>query len=87
MDELIELVKQEKNFVLKDYFEFDTIETVDGDLLIDVIIKDKGQQLLTKKKTADANFDEQVYFEKLIRTALSQYIASQKEDEEEEQTT
>ena len=70
-----EAAKQE-GFILKDYFEFIVDENKeDEDLLISVDVKPKGKEILEKKKALDPTFNEEDYFQKLIRKALEAYIA------------
>lgn len=80
MDDLMKEEANKEGFILKDYFEFQVDENQEeDDLLISVDIKPKGKEIIEKKKALDPNFNEEDYFQKLIRKALESYIA-QNED-------
>ncbi len=83
MDDLMKEEAKKENFVLKDYFEFIVEDNPEDekDLLIQVDVKPLGQTIIDKKKTLDSNFNEEEYFQNLIRRALSNYVSSLEEEE------
>ncbi len=83
MDDLMKLEATKESFVLKDYFEFLVTENPEDpdDIVIEVDVKPKGSEIIAKKKLVDKNFEEQKYFEELIRRALTNYMTSQEDEE------
>lgn len=76
MDDLMKEEADKEGFVLKDYFEFEVDENQEeDDLLISVDVKPKGRIIIEKKKALDPEFNEEDYFQQLIRKALESYIA------------
>jgi hypothetical protein len=82
MDDLMKEEATKEGFVLKDYFEFEVVESKEeDDLIISVDVKPKGKEIIEKKKLIDPDFNEEDYFQSLVQKALQAYIATQKNDD------